>query len=458
MTSLQIPEGTRETAHPCQDLSSSDLALIRAAKAVLNRNWLGGATKPAPSVSPYQWSWNSGFIAIGYAHYDQSRAMQELRSLFAGQWRNGMLPHTVFHRWRSGSSRYFPGPGMWQVERSPYAPPELPTSGIIQPPTHATAAWHIYRHATDLQTAYQFLVELFPRLVAWHHYLYRERNPAGDGLIYIRHPWESGQDNSPLWDASLQRVVALPDQIPAYQRAELRQVNHAHGLSDADYDRYIHLLIQARHHNYSETAIRADSPFLMQDVLFNALLVKANRDLAAIARLLNFDPSPFDRWAEQTAISMNEKLWSDELGYYQNYDLVTGTHELTCVAASFTPLYAQIPSLPKAHQMVQHLLSPAFYSPLVRTCGIPSCSRHEPGFYPDQHWRGPIWLNLNWLIYQGLKTYSYAIEAEQLRQSSLILPKQGGLYEYFHSDTGKGLGANSSAWTAALVLDLLLGY
>ncbi|MGF1536063.1 MAG: amylo-alpha-1,6-glucosidase [Elainellaceae cyanobacterium] len=456
MISLQMSEGTRDAVD--QSLSSSDLALIRAAKAVLNRNWLGSATKPAPAVSPYQWSWDSGFIAMGYAHYDQPRAMQELRSLFEGQWRNGLLPHTVFHHWRSGSSRYFPGPDVWQTERSPYSPSQVQTSGIVQPPIHATTAWHLYRYATDHQSAYQFLIELFPRLVAWHHYLYRERNPAGDGLVYIRHPWESGQNNSPLWDASLQRVAVEADELPAYHRIELRQVHRTQDLSDESYGRYATLLLQARNHAYDETAIRSECPFLVQDVLFNALLVKANRDLAAIARLLNFDPSPFDRWAEQTAISMNQKLWNEELGYYQNYDLVTQTPEPVCMASSFTPLYAQVPGLPQAHRMVQHLLSPAFYSPLVRTCGIPSCSRQSPGFHPGQHWRGPIWLNLNWLLYQGLKTYSYTIEAEQLRQASLILPKQGGLYEYFHADTGKGLGANSFAWTAALVLDLLLGH
>ncbi len=456
MTSFQIPDVRDATPLPL-DLSSSDLALIRAAKAVLNRNWLGNATRPAPRLSSYQWSWDSSLITMGYAHYDQARAMQELRSLFEGQWRNGLLPHIVFHHWRSGDAHYFPGPEVWQAERSPHAPHIPATSGIIQPPVHATAAWQIYRYATDRQAAYQFLVELFPRLIAWHHYLYRERNPNRDGLIYIRHPWESGQDNSPLWDRVLQRIEVNSDEISPYPQPGLQRTSGTHYSSDINYDRCLYLLNQARRHSYDEAAIRADCPFLVQDVLFNTLLVKANRDLAAIAHLLDFDPSPFERWAEQTAISMNEKLWNDKLGYYQNYDLVNQTHESSCVASSFVPLYGQVPGLPQAHQMVQHLLSSAFYSPLVRTCGILSCSRHEAGFHPGQHWRGSIWLNLNWLLHQGLKTYSYTVEAEQLRQASLILPKQAGLYEYFHSDTGKGLGSNSFAWTAALVLDLLLG-
>ena len=52
--------------------------LIEHAKMVLKFNWAGNYTKPGPRLYPYQWSWDSAFIAIWYAHYDQNRAMQEL--------------------------------------------------------------------------------------------------------------------------------------------------------------------------------------------------------------------------------------------------------------------------------------------------------------------------------------------------------------------------------------------
>src|SRR3712207_6991915 len=48
--------------------------------------------------------------------------------------------------------------------------------------------------------------EAFPRLAAWHEYLYRERDPEEEGLVYIRHPWESGMDNSPMWDEIMLRL------------------------------------------------------------------------------------------------------------------------------------------------------------------------------------------------------------------------------------------------------------
>ena len=456
MTSLLITGGTHPSSPARVRLSDTEAWLAQKAQEILQGNWLGYATKPAPHLYPYQWSWDSGFIAMGYAHYDQERAMQVLRSLFDGQWKNGLLPHIVFHDWGNSDKVYFPGPDYWQIERSPYAPRHVETSGIIQPPVHAIAALQIYRHAQDQKLAHDFLIELFPKLVAWHHYLYRERNPNQDGLIYIRHPWESGQDNSPLWDSIMQSMVVSPDMIPPYNRVDTRSISADQRPSDEDYDRYVYLLAHARECRYDEAVIQRDCPFLVQDVLFNTLLVKANRNLAEIATLLGFDSTPFERWARQTAQSMNAKLWNPYDGFYTSYDLVSETTIPICVASSFTPLFAQIPKLEQASDMVAHLLSTAFQSNSLGNWAFLSCSRHEMGFCPHLYWRGPIGVNLNWMLYHGLQNYGFSAEANQLRRVTLRLLKRSGFYEYFHPDSGEGLGSPDFSWSAALLLDLIL--
>ena len=87
------------------------------------------------------------------------------------------------------------------------------------PPIHATAAWNVYRRSADRTRAAAFLEELFPQLVAWHEYLYRDRTRDGGVLAEIWHPWESGMDNSPLWDAALARIE--PGQVTAYERVDV---------------------------------------------------------------------------------------------------------------------------------------------------------------------------------------------------------------------------------------------
>jgi hypothetical protein len=67
---------------------------IEKARKILDDNWLGSSTKPSPSLYPHQWNWDSAFIAIGRAHYDTARAIQEIETLFEAQWANGMRGYT----------------------------------------------------------------------------------------------------------------------------------------------------------------------------------------------------------------------------------------------------------------------------------------------------------------------------------------------------------------------------
>src|SRR3954452_19304680 len=126
-------------------LVDGDAELAREGVAVLDGNWLGHATRASSRLYPHQWSWDAACIAVAYSHFDQARAETELRSIFEGQWRNGLLPHIRF----TDAVRYFPGPEFWQTELSADAPPHPRTSGIVQPPVHATAVIQIYRNAAD---------------------------------------------------------------------------------------------------------------------------------------------------------------------------------------------------------------------------------------------------------------------------------------------------------------------
>ena len=428
--------------------------LLDAAKAVLARNWTGHFTKPAPYLYPHQWSWDSAFIALAYAHYDQPRAEEELRALFAAQWTNGLLPHIVFNPAASG---YFPGPEVWCTHGLPHAPADRSTSGIVQPPVHATAALHVYRYAQDQQQARRFLADLLPGLHAWHAYLYRDRDPRGEGLVAIRHPWESGQDNSPLWDSSLQRIAVRPEQLPAYRRVDTTLVDAADRPTQAEYDRYIYLVTLFADQDYDEAHIAATCPFLVQDVLFNTLLCQANRDLAEIARVLGEDAAPYEEWAERTARAIDSKLWDEAHGTYVDWDLAVDAPIDVHVAAGFTPLYAGIPTQERAARMYAYLNSPSF-CPLEETCfPVPSYDRQAPGYSPQRYWRGPVWINVDWLLYHGLRRYGYDAYATRVQQAMVELVAQHGFYEYFNPETGAGHGSDEFSWTAALLLDLLLG-
>lgn len=425
---------------------------LKQAKGILAANWTGTYTRPSPSLYPHQWNWDSGFIAMGYAHFDQARAMSELRSLFAQQWPNGMLPQIVFNPHALG--HYFPEPDFWQV------PGGRPTSGIAMPPMHAIAVKHIFDLAHDKKKAKDFLGEMFPKLMSLHLYLYTHRDPGREGLVYIRHPWESGLDNSPSWDAPLGAIAVDKAKLPDYQRRDL-----GHGVpaeqrpSDHDYDRYVYLVDLFRRAGYDEAEINARCPFKVQDVLFNSILCRADRDLLEIAKLLGQDLGQIREWLAQTAHAISEKMWSKSRGQFDPIDLVNGGKIATATAASFMPLFAVAASVEQARLLFERINSVSFCALHQGNCfTIPNFDMARDEFDSQNYWRGPVWLNVNWMLSQGLKSYGYREKSDAMKKDMIQLPVRFGFHEYFDSISGTGYGSDSFSWTAALFIDLVQEY
>ena len=80
------------------------------ARDILRKNDKGGFTVPTSGLYPYQWNWDSVFVAMGFATFDESRACREIETVFDAQWNNGFVPHIIFRR---DDPDYFPGPSVW---------------------------------------------------------------------------------------------------------------------------------------------------------------------------------------------------------------------------------------------------------------------------------------------------------------------------------------------------------
>ena len=443
-----------ETDGGLRAMAQDEEALIRQAKAVLEFNWTGEYTQPGPRLYPHQWSWDSALIVLGYAHYDQERAEKELRHLFSAQWKNGLLPQIVFN---PSFHDYFPGPDFWHAKESPEAPENHKTSGVVLPPAHATAVLALYEYAADPGRAKRFLEYVFPKLRAWHEYLYRERDPDGEGLVYIRHPWESGMDNSPVWDQIMQRMQLGPEEIPDYHRADTNSTGPQDRPTSAAYDRFAWLVKFFADRCYDEARIRQDCPFLVQDVLFNTLLCRSGWDMARVARVLGEDPSPFEEAASRTAKAMNEKLWDEEHGVYLDYDLVADRPIHVYFGPNFCPLFAGIPDGARAKRMVEALENSGFGLANEDVTPVPTYDTHGFGFSPVQYWRGPVWINIDWFLMHGFEDYGYTGHAERLRRTIVDLCGHSGFYEHFDPVSAQGHGSVLFSWSAALLLDVLMG-
>ncbi len=426
---------------------------------MLEHNWTGSFTKPAPSLYPHQWNWDAGFIAIGYARYAPQRALADLAHLFRGQWAHGMLPQIVFGD--DPEARYFPGPDFWQTWRSPLAPRQPLTSGITMPPVHGIALWFLLQSAPDEQTGLEWIRPLFDKVVAAHRYLYQYRDPQEEGLVYIRHPWESGTDNSPVWDEPLRRIEVDRDRLPPYARQDLQNPEAArHRPTDDDYDRYVWLVDLFRRHDYDDKAIEAECPFLVQDPLFNAILAWANECLVAIGGMLGEDMRDLLEWNELTIFSINRQLWDPTQGRYAAHDLVADRLLPTHSSSALMPLIAGAPDMDQARQLLEWLDSAAFSgTPDEPAWLCPTFDMQHPDFDPERYWRGPVWVNMNWLLYHGLQRYGLGRHARRLKYDTIELLERFGFCEYFdprkNAPVQKGYGTDHFSWSAALCIDLL---
>jgi len=434
-------------------------ALLQDARSVLDANWTGQFTKPAPSPYPHQWNWDTGFIALGNAYHNPERAMADLRHLFQGQWRNGMLPQIIFGY--DPQARYFPGPSFWQTESVPASPETVRTSGISTPPVHAFVLWRMYEILEDKDRARAFLQEMYPKVMALHRYLYDYRDPEEEGLVYIRHPWEGGTDNSPIWDSVLARLDVSSLDIPTYERQDLQDPKAAaHRPTQQDYDRYLYLVDLFRQRHYDERRIYEDCPFLVQDPLFNGVLSWSNEALIKIGSLLGEDISEPLQWHELTIWSMNDKLWDEERGIYNAYDLRARSLIPVRTSSGLMPLCGEVPTQEQAEAMLQTLGSPMFggHDPAIRLCPTYSLQAEDVDF--KKYWRGPVWINLNWLLYQGLLRYDMVEAAGRVRRHSLELLSEYGCFEYFdprRDAPGEvACGTGNFSCSAALALDFLL--
>lgn len=411
---------------------------VEQALAVLDANWTGTHTLPATGLYPHQWSWDSGFIAIGLRHHRPDRARRELQSLLDAQWSDGRIPQIVYDVSRDDD--YAPGDAFWR-SRSIAGAGALPSSGLVQPPNHALAAWLVHQADPAGSDRAGFLAAMHPRLIAWHAYL-RERRASTHvpGLAVVKHPWEPGTDNSPLWDGALARVPATPS--TTIRRPDLAHASAGERPGGREYARFYWLAERYRDLGCDDTA---PFPFAFACPMFNALLASSERALAAIAEHLGLEPGEHLERARAIEAAL-ESLWHDELGCYVALDDVVGT---LVAAATVNGLAPILLGGVRARRLASTALGPRF---LGSARHLPSYDATAEDFDPALYWRGPSWFSMSWLVLRGAEAIGHSALASVVRRT--FARAAPAFPEYVDPFTGAPRGTRSFSWTAALAIDV----
>ena len=226
-------------------------------------------------------------------------------------------------------------------------------------------------------------------------------------------------------------------------------------------------------------------------VITNVLML---REFEAMARLAgDLGLAEADDWRGRAADlreRINALMWDGEDAWYYSQDVGYRTPHIGFPSKQSTEgwamplrvrtgtavmaLWAGVPDAEQARAMVGRYFADA--SDMRARYGVRSLSRRsrfyntvnthgpigrpgaEPGAFRfigagvdssaagPANWQGPVWLVLNYCLFGGLLRYGYRAEAERVFEDSVELLHRdlrtnGTTHEYFHPETGEGMGA-----------------
>lgn len=397
---------------------------------------------PAVQVYPHQWLWDSCFHAIVQSRFDPQRARAELRTLLSSMREDGFIPHIIPWGNVRGRSPLSRG-AEWIYRRSHFA-------NVTQPPVLGVALAEYYRATGDAD----FARAVLPLVKRHYQYFTSHRDPDGDGLISIVFPIESGMDHLPTYDALL-------------GRAKPSALNY-HVLN-------VSLLLRYAWHGWDLRRIFAADRFVVEDIGFNCLYAFGLRALSELCRELgDAETEQVDDQWRRVEEAILTQCYDPTDGFF--YSLCGRKHQMARVKTVASLLTFLLPSLPAsaAERMINdYVLDPKHF---WTAYPVPSVSLSEASFAPSSRqlpsdgrlshamttlfakrhliWRGPTWVNTNWLLARGLRLHGYHAIADELTTRTAEMIRLQGFWEYYNPLTGVGEGAQDFGWST-LVVDML---
>lgn len=359
--------------------------------AILERNWneAGGYTAPNPTVYPWRWLWDSCFHVLLWQRLDTDRALRELEAVLRPQSEaTGSIPHV----------HYVGDPAH---ARTLWGRDEIST--ITQPPMYGHAIRTLTESGVQIP---QHLMEAAGRGISF----FLERRSGDDGLIQAVHPWETGCDDSPRWDSWAPRPFTR------------------HGFA------LIKGRLVGKLHLEGDTAL-ANPEFNVGSVALTALVAINASELAAITD----DPTLIEATGRlRTAL---EGAWDDAEGTFVDGGTDPRPSNRAPTLEAYLPILVAMSHWDRVRSII--LDGDRFDAPF----GPRQVDRRFEGYQADGYWRGAAWPQLNYLLWVAAHRHGDREWAGHLAETTLAGARESDWAEYWHPDTGAGLGAAPQSWT-----------
>jgi len=253
-------------------------------------------------------------------------------------------------------------------------------SAITQPP--------ILAYGVDLVNEYlnnkEWIKEVYPKLCRYVEWDFKNRDTDGAGLVewFIEgnttcRSGESGMDNSPRFD----------------------------------------------------TATQLDA------VDFNSFLALEYEILSKFASILELkeDANKWKNKHQELNQLIRKKLWSEEEQFFVDYDVDINKASPVIASSGFLPLICGAATKQQAEILAKHLNDPNMFA---TSFPISSIAVKDCEHYSKDMWRGPTWININWLIAKGFERYGLNDVALSIRKRTSEVIEQecerfGVSFEYY---------------------------
>ena len=152
----------------------------------------------------------------------------------------------------------------------------------------------------------------------------------------------------------------------------------------------------------------------------NSMLVMEAKSLSEMARQLGLAEESLKWQADAVHRSklINDAMWDQSTGFYYNVNKNNQSFRFQSPndlkikeIIGFLPLWAGIADTEKAKILVEKMRDTTEF---WRPYGIPSLSAASDYYCPIGYWNGPVWVQWNYLLFQGLRDYGYKTEAREL--------------------------------------------
>lgn len=483
-----------------------------ATKAIetLNGNWRSsaGAIKRdvvTPSVTARwfngAWAWDSWKHAYALAWFNPQLAKSNILAMFDYQIMpndsvrpsdHGMVIDAIFYNkdpQRGGTG------GNWNERNT-------------KPPLASWAVWQVYQQTKDRK----FIKVMWPKLLAYHQWWYRNRDHNGNGLIEYgatNHPIHNNDRGQIIFKVSNSRVNPLPaycseGKSPWYHCTSMDAYNKI--IKQGNYDA---LDIPAQHgagwesgmdnaarfgfisppqlqryaaKQYDGDIKQASADWRVQffpnkdqrgkligfsinqeSVELNSYLAQEKLLLAQMATVLKKDKlaKQFNQQAKTLSATINRCFFDEPSGFYYDRQISSQpSNHGQCNGQLLTqrgkgpegwsPLWANIATKQQAERVATNMLDPNEFN---STIPLGTAALSNPAYHPDIYWRGRVWLDQVYFGLIALKNYGYHNQAQRMLdkvyQRADGLLAQDAIRENYHPETGQMQGATNFSWSAA---------